>query len=86
MGSDFQPYDGIHPTAGANNKVAMMLMDFFTTDPNASQWFLEDAEPPPPLPPDPAQILQEVINEINCGDLLDPSEISLCLEEILELI
>jgi hypothetical protein len=36
-------HDGTHPSTSGRQKVAQMLLDFFTTDPNARQWFLRPA-------------------------------------------
>jgi hypothetical protein len=38
---DFGP-DGTHPSESGRQKVAQMLMDFFTNDANTRQWFLRD--------------------------------------------
>jgi hypothetical protein len=39
---DFQN-DGTHPSESGRAKVATQLLDFFTTDPTATPWFLADA-------------------------------------------
>ncbi len=36
---DFQP-DGVHPSPAGRQKVADMLLDFYSTDPTACPWFL----------------------------------------------
>lgn len=38
--------DGTHPSAQGKAKVAKMLTEFFTTDPNARGWFLRQPRPP----------------------------------------
>jgi len=40
--ADFQN-DGTHPSDSGRNKVANLLLEFFTTDPTATPWFLADA-------------------------------------------
>lgn len=51
--SDFGD-DGIHPSRSGAEKVAGLLLDFFTTDPTARAWFVEDGpeedsvDTPPP--------------------------------------
>ena len=40
--ADFQS-DGTHPSDSGRAKVANLLLDFFTTDPTATPWFLADA-------------------------------------------
>jgi hypothetical protein len=37
--------DGVHPESSARQKVAEMLLEFFTTDPLASTWFTDSAAP-----------------------------------------
>jgi hypothetical protein len=84
--SDFQGYDGVHPAEGANQKVADKLYGFFSTDPVAAQWFMDNAPPPPPPPPDPVDLLEQLINEINSGTLTDLTEIVTRLDEVLTLL
>lgn len=38
--SDFAG-DGVHPSASGRRKVSELLLNFFTTDPNAKKWFLK---------------------------------------------
>jgi len=44
--ADFQN-DGTHPSTAGAQKVAGMLLNFFTTDPTATPWFLGTGCPPP---------------------------------------
>jgi len=39
--SDMAPDDGTHPSRGAREKVARLLLEFFRRDPTAKSWFLE---------------------------------------------
>jgi len=45
---DFQN-DGTHPSESGRTKVATQLLDFFTTDPTTTPWFLADATALPEL-------------------------------------
>jgi hypothetical protein len=46
--------DCTHPSSSGIDKVASMLMDFFTSDNTATPWFLANPNPPPsPTPPSP---------------------------------
>jgi hypothetical protein len=48
--------DCTHPSDSGMNKVAGLLMDFFTTDPTAAIWFLAGQAPnPTPTPPPPPE-------------------------------
>lgn len=49
---DFES-DGIHPSSSGEAKVGTLLLDYLSSDPYASQWFLAN----PGTPPDPPQNL-----------------------------
>jgi lysophospholipase L1-like esterase len=36
--------DGVHPESSGRQKVAEMLLDFFSTDPLTSTWFVPSGE------------------------------------------
>jgi hypothetical protein len=77
---DFQS-DGTHPSATGSSKVSEILLNFFSSDQVASQWFLTD--PTIPTPNDPIELVQELIAEFSN---LSDEEVIQELEEILAVL
>jgi len=68
--------DGTHPSSMGTSKVSELMLNFFSTDVVASQWFLSDA----PSTPTAEELVQQLIRDVR---RLTYQQITLRLEEIL---